>query len=811
MLPVAEILPQLTAELPKRNVILSAPPGAGKSTYLPLQLLKQGWLTGKKILMLQPRRVAVRAIAGFLAEQLGEPVGKTVGYRIRGESMVSSETRLEVITEGLLTRKIQQDPELDGIGLILFDEFHERSIHSDFALALALETQGALREDLRLLVMSATLEGLDLQSLLPDAATLASAGRSYAVDVRYQPLKPQPDVVAQLAVLIPTILKQEAGSVLVFLPGAGEINRLAERLSGKVGANTQIHKLYGALSKSAQQQAIRPAEEGQRKIVLATNIAETSLTIDGIRIVVDSGLEKRVRFDLKRGVSQLIQRQISQASATQRAGRAGRTQQGVCYRLWAESQQSRLARQAPPQILQEDIAPLMLETAVWGAGIDELALLDKPSAAQQEAARQLLMQLGALSESGQVTAKGRQMCSLGSDPHIAAMLIGAQALGEGEAMLACQLAALLEQRQTTGSANLAHQWQQLQHDSQHPAWPMSRVWAKRLGLAKNTQPEGEIALILALGFAERIAKHRGKGRYLLASGVGASLPEGSPLTGEEWLVAPELLLLEGRSDARIASACPLDITALREAQPRIFDEANHSDWDEQQGRMRIERQTRLGRIVLSGQPARANQSELPTLWQELIMNKGLRWLPLDESFDRLQARVALYRQTLGEDIQDFSDAALLTTLEEWLLPFMDKVLSAGQLRQLDFTQLLWQYLNWDEQQRLNQACPARFTLPTGNTARLDYLADGQVLLAVKMQQMYGQASTPSVCQGKVPVTVELLSPAGRPLQKTQDLAGFWGSSYKEVQKEMKGRYPKHFWPDDPAHAKPTTKTKRAMQ
>ena len=813
-LPVEKLIPELESQLCEQNVILSAPPGAGKSTYLPLVLLKAPWLAGKKIIMLQPRRVAVRAIAGYLAGQLGEPVGQTVGYRIRGEARVSADTRLEILTEGLLTRLIQQDPELTDIGLVIFDEFHERNLHGDFSLALCLESQAALREDLRLLVMSATLENMQLERILPDAVCLSSEGRSYPVEVRYLPVTANQPWLTVMALVIRQALTEETGSLLAFLPGAGEIRRLAEQLERELADNIRLYCLYGDLGKEAQMAAIAPLAPGERKLVLATNIAETSLTIEGIRVVVDSGLEKVARFDLNQGITHLTLQKISQASATQRAGRAGRLGPGICYRLWGQEQHQRLARQSAPQILLADMAPLMLEAAAWGTDIPGLPLLDQPTEAQLAQGRELLVKLGALDSSGRITTHGRNICQLGCHPRLANMLLAARDRGAASLSLACHLAALVESKDPLGRAETVSVSPRLDYLQKRSADPLTRLaggWAGRLGTKLTDFDVDEAGELLALAYPDHIAKSRGNGRYLLASGLGVQLDETDPLCRCDYLVVANLL--QSRSgDARVGLAAPVSLDLLEAKFSHLISQRYSVDWDEGQQQIRALSQQRLGRIIMSStNQAQLDEAQLQTLWAQLIRQKGLGWLPLSQSAHQWLGRVRLAAELMPDfEAAQWTDEALLADLETWLLPYLGNSRSYKQLAVLDCYSLLRNRLDWQAQSLLDKELPTHITVPSGSRCPLQYEQDGTVTLAVRMQEMYGLAETPVLCRGKIPLSIELLSPARRPLQKTRDLAGFWAGSYKEVQKEMKGRYPKHFWPDDPASARATTKTKKAM-
>ncbi|WP_168171483.1 ATP-dependent helicase HrpB [Lacimicrobium sp. SS2-24] len=816
-LPVSDIASRLVDGLQSQNVILSAPPGAGKSTWLPLQLLKLPWLSGKKILMLQPRRVAVRAIAGYLAAQLNEPVGKTVGYRIRGEAKVSGSTRLEIVTEGLLTRMLQQDPELNGVGLVIFDEFHERNLHADFALALCLEAQQALRDDLRLLIMSATLEQQALQTLLPGAQAIQSAGRSYPLQMHYAPVPARVAWLQHMAGVIVQALNQRDGSALAFLPGAGEIRRLGEMLTQRLPANCRLYCLYGELGKEAQMAAVGPLKKGERKLVLATNIAETSLTIEGIHIVIDSGLEKVARFDLNQGIQHLRTQRISQASATQRAGRAGRVGPGTCYRLWPQDEQSRLAEQSPPQILIADMAPMLLEAAAWGADITTLSLLDYPSEAQIEQGLTLLHSLEALDEQGRITAHGRQLCTLGCHPRLAHMLIKAQQMGERDLKLACLIAALTESKdplRSSGTASLEERLEYLSHHSGDPILRQASIWFKRLSdktrLDTSSLDVAGAGRVLAWAYPDRVAKSRGEGRYLMARGTGAKLSQHDRLSKEPYLVIASLLNTSAGGDARITLAAAMTEAQLLSCFSENIETETVCQWQPTQQAMQARSQRRLNQLVLSSEPVPVQPGPaLQARWHSLIRQQGLDWLPMNDNAWQFIYRARLATNCLKEG-PEWTETALLDEIEDWLGPYLEHCLNFKSLQQLDFVSLLKHRLTWEQQQRVDKACPAYLPLPTGNRGKITYRADGSAVLAVRMQEIYGWTDTPLLGNGQITLQLELLSPAQRPIQKTADLKGFWAGSYKEVQKEMKGRYPKHYWPDDPAQAQATTKTKKKM-
>ncbi|EIY7073200.1 ATP-dependent helicase HrpB [Salmonella enterica] len=804
-LPVAAVLPELlTALKTAPQVLLSAPTGAGKSTSLPLQLLQQGPVAGK-ILLLEPRRLAARNVAQRLAEGLNEKPGETVGYRMRAQSCVGPHTRLEVVTEGVLTRMIQRDPELRGVGLVILDEFHERSLQADLALALLLDIQQGLRDDLRLLIMSATLDNDRLCQRLPDAPTIVSEGRAFPVERRYQPLAAHLRFDEAVAMATAELLRDENGSLLLFLPGVGEIQRVHEHLASRVGRDVLLCPLYGALSLEAQRKAIVPAPAGMRKVVLATNIAETSLTIEGIRLVVDSAQERVARFDARTGLTRLVTQRISQASMTQRAGRAGRLAPGICVHLLAKEQAERAAAQSDPEILHSDLSGLLMEVLQWGCH-DPASLfwLDRPPEVNLQAARRLLLMLGAL-EGERLSARGRKMAATGNDPRLAAMLVNA---GEGDsAATAAMLAAILEEPPRGGGTDLSVVFSRRQ-----PGWlQRSQQLLKRLQVRNGEPDSALIAPLLARAFSDRIARRRGQeGRYQLANGMGAMLDAEDALGRHEWLIAPLLLQGSASPDARILLAQPLDIASLIQACPDLLRQSDTVEWDEAQGTLKAWRRLCIGQLTVNVQPlAKPSEEELHQAMLNGIRDKGLavlNWTPEAEQF-RLRLHCAA--KWLPEyDWPAVDEASLLATLENWLLPHMTGVQSLRSLKSLNVTQALRGLLDYPMQQRLDSELPGHYTVPTGSRITIRYHEDNPPALAVRMQEMFGEASTPTLAQGRVPLVLELLSPAQRPLQITRDLSAFWQGAYREVQKEMKGRYPKHVWPDDPANTAPTRRTKK---
>ncbi|MGV3979425.1 ATP-dependent helicase HrpB [Citrobacter freundii] len=804
-LPVAAVVPELLTALDvSPQVLLTAPTGAGKSTWLPLRLLEHGGIKGR-IILLEPRRLAARNVAQRLAELLNEKPGETVGYRMRAQSCVGSQTRLEVVTEGVLTRMIQRDPELTGVGLVILDEFHERSLQADLALALLLDVQQGLRDDLKLLIMSATLDNGRLQQLLPDAPMIISEGRTFPVERRYQPLAAHLRFDEAVAIATAELLRHESGSLLLFLPGVGEILRVQEQLATRVGGDVVLCPLYGALTLAEQRQAILPAPQGKRKVVLATNIAETSLTIEGIRLVVDCAQERVARYDARTGLTRLITQRISQASMTQRAGRAGRLEPGICLHLLAKEQAERAAAQGEPEILQSDLSGLLMELLQWGCtDPEQLNWLDTPPAINLQAAKRLLQMLGAL-EGDRLSARGQKMAALGNDPRLAAMLVSTK--NDDEAASAAKLIAILEEPPRGGSTDLAVAFSRNQ-----PTWQQrSQQLLKRLNV-RSGQPDGALLpLLLAQAFADRIARRRGQeGRYQLANGMGAMLDADDAQGRHEWLIAP--LLLQGSSspDARILLALPLDIEALMQACPELLQQSDTIEWDETQGTLKALRRSRIGQLTVKVQPlAKPSEEELHQAMLNGIRDKGLSVLNWTSEAEQFRLRLQCAANWLPEyDWPAVDEDSLLKTLERWLLPHMSGVHSLRALKALNVGQALRGLLDWSMLQRLDSELPAHYTVPTGSRIAIRYHEDNPPVLAVRMQEMFGEANTPTIAQGRVPLVLELLSPAQRPLQVTSDLSAFWQGSYREVQKEMKGRYPKHVWPDDPANTAPTRRTKK---
>ncbi|AWA90473.1 TPA: ATP-dependent helicase HrpB [Vibrio parahaemolyticus] len=816
-LPIEAVMPQLlTAVKHQHQVILKAAPGAGKSTYFPLQLIQNQVVTGK-VIMLEPRRLAARNIARYLAEQLGEQVGQRVGYRVRGETKVSASTQLEIVTEGVMTRMIQNDPELDGVDLLIFDEFHERSIHADTALALSLEVQEALRDDLKLVVMSATLDQEALQSLLPEACYIESEGRSFAVETRYVPLTANDHLSTVMAKNIESLMNKESGSLLAFLPGVAAIKQVQERLS-HLPDDVEVCPLYGQLSFTEQQKAISPAEKGKRKVVLATNIAETSLTIEGIRLVVDSGLERVARFDLKNGLTRLEQTRIAQSSAIQRAGRAGRIEEGICVRLYSESQLKQQSQVPQPEILHSDLASLVMELAFWGTtDIHELKWLDIPSAAALQQAKQLLFSLGLITEQGQLTAEGKQAHDLGVEPRAAAMLIKSQSHSDKMVNVALAAVALIEEpeRNVTNIAHSLHRWLSGSHPKKSLLLKRAQSLAHKLDTTFSLREvdEDALPLVLSLAFPDRIAQQRANqfGRFALANGHGAECRPDDMLGGCEYLVAIDLMRSHSNS-SQIHLACELDVNILQTTFDSLFSTKEVVDWDEKKGRLVAEKQRKLGQLVIERvslpDPGKEKMTQALLTYVRRQGLSSLNWTPAAES---LLERIRCAVDWLPEQAWPmFDEASLLDSLEEWLEPYMTSVASVKDLSKINLVEALNARLGWPLNQHLDEWLPEHYQLPTGTKKRIRYQHGHEPVLSVRMQEVFGESTSPTVAIGRKRLVLELLSPAQRPLQVTSDLAAFWNGSYKDVQKEMKGRYPKHVWPDAPANHVATTKTKRQL-
>ena len=837
-LPIEPVLPAIRAALQNATaLVLQAPPGAGKTTRVPLALLGEPWLTGQTILMLEPRRLAARAAAARMAGLLGEPVGQTVGYRIRFDRQISRQTRIEVVTEGILTRRLQRDPGLNGVGLVIFDEFHERSLHADLALALCLDSQRGLRDDLRLLVMSATLDGAAAAKLLGDAPVVTSAGRAWPVACHYLPGDAHRLDLTGVVRAILTALAQHEGDVLAFLPGGGEIRQVQRRLEAEsASAGLALAALYGDLPGAAQQQAIQPDPAGRRKVVLATSIAETSLTIEGVTVVVDAGWTRIPRFDPRSGLTRLETVRVSADAAEQRAGRAGRLGPGVCYRLWSEVTHSRLRPRRVPEILEADLAPLALELANWGVNDPAtLAWLDPPPAGALAQARAVLADLDALDEQGRITPTGRTLAELPTHPRLAHLLRRGVALGQGA--LAADLAAVLEERDLLRGAHpfgsdLTVRLEALQAFRREgragaQRWAadssacakveqMARRWRELLKIVAAPEPAPDpalVGLLLALAYPDRIARRRegSADRYQLANGRGARLAVGDPLSGSDWLTVAQLDA--GISEGRIwlaAPVVPADLESHLAARIRTVAEVM---WDERQAAVSARRERRLGALALTGEMLTgADPALLRQAMQAGVRQMGLESLPWTDELRDWQARILALRCWFPEEgWPEVADDWLTEHLDQWLEPWLNGVTRREHLARLDLAAALAGRLDGRLRPRMNELAPTHLTVPSGSRIRLQYPPGEPPVLAVKLQELFGLADTPRIAGGRVAVTLHLLSPAQRPIQVTQDLRGFWERTYAEVKKELKGRYPKHPWPDDPWNATPTRRTQAARR
>jgi ATP-dependent helicase HrpB len=830
-LPIVEALPELASALEqRRQVVLEAPPGAGKSTVVPLALLDAAWRGDGRIVMLEPRRLAARAVAERIAASLGEAAGTQVGFRTRLETRVGPRTRIEVVTEGILTRMLQRDPALDGVACVVFDEFHERNLQGDLGLALALECQRHLRPDLRLLVMSATLDADALARVLDDARFVRAPGRLFDVETIYAPApaaSTPPPVPRLVADRILQALEAHPGDLLAFLPGAGEIRRVVEALEAALPAGRHaILPLYGDLSTAAQDVALRPDPHGRRKVIVATNIAETSLTIDGVRIVVDAGLERRQRFDPASGMSRLEALRISRASADQRRGRAGRTARGVCYRLWSAATHAALLPQAPAEILEADLAPLALELACWGANDPAtLRWLDPPPAATLGQARDLLMRLEAIETDGRATALGREMAALGVHPRLGHLLLRARALGH--VRLGCAIAAVLTERDPLRAdagapdPDLRTRIDALRGQALPPGVAADQAGLRRIErivqqlerqLDRQCTPQRAataalreteaVGLLLAFAYPDRIGRARApdSGRYVLSGGRGAMLPGPAALARSEYIVVAALDA--GDREARIQLAAPVDLAVLLQHFAHLVEDTERVAWEPRSEAVAARRVRSLGGLVIEDTPLRNVGAQATAAMLDGIRALGLASLPWTRDLEQWRARVAFARahDPRGNAAwPDVSEAALLDRAQHWLAPWLDGITRRDQLGRLDLRGALHGMLDWEAQRRLDAFAPTHLTVPSGSRIAIDY-STGAPTLAVRLQEVFGLTASPRLAEGRVPVTLELLSPARRPVQVTRDLESFWARGYHEVRKELKGRYPKHYWPDDPHEA-----------
>jgi ATP-dependent helicase HrpB len=834
-LPIDEVLPHLCEVLRGScGVVLQAPPGAGKSTVVPLALMHEEWAEGKRLIMLEPRRLAARAVAQRMAATLRESVGQTVGYRMRLDTQVSKSTRIEVVTEGVLTRMLQSDPSLEGVAALIFDEFHERSLQADLGLALSLDARENLTPELKLVVMSATLDGERVAALLGDVPVVSAQGRMFPVETRFvgksAPLLPDPTAARgvqespekSVVQVVLSALADEHGDVLVFLPGAREIRRVQTLLQERVQASSvSILPLFGDLSAGEQDAALAPSAGGQRKVVLATNIAETSLTIPGVRIVVDSGLVRRSMFDPATGMSRLETQRISRASADQRQGRAGRVEPGVCYRLWSESAQRSLAPFSQAEIAEADLAPLALDMANWGArDAGDLRWLDPPPAAMLASARDLLAHLGALDDTGRITAHGREMAQLGVHPRLAHMLLRARALGALPA--AADLAALLSERDLLrgagsrdtdvrsrldvfrrDSAPAGVDWGAFQRAKKVSRDLLRRLSADRRGAARDG---ADIGVLLALAYPDRVGRRRSgtDARYTLANGRGAHFADTQSLGRQEFIVAVDLD--DRERDARILLAAPLSKADIEEHFAEQIVRGESVEWSSRDQAVIARRVARYDAVVLEDHPL----PEIPADAARAAMLSGVRELGITalnwtREARELQARMEFARRW-APDASSWpavDDDSLAGTIEDWLAPWLDGVTRKEHLSRVSITEALRALLSWDQQRKLDEVAPSHLEVPTGSRIRVDYLDESAPVVAVRLQEVFGLEKTPMIGGGRVPVTFKLLSPAQRPVQVTRDLAGFWRGSYADVRKDMRGRYPKHYWPENPLEAEPT--------
>jgi ATP-dependent helicase HrpB len=807
-LPVDEALPRLKAALEAGNAaVLVAPPGAGKTTRVPLALLDAPWLAGRRIVMQEPRRLAARAAARRMAATLGEAVGETVGYRVRFDSKVGPRTRIEVVTDGLFLRMLQDDPSLPGIGCVIFDELHERGLDTDLSFALVREAQTALREDLRVIAMSATLDPGPVAERLGGAASIESAGRMFPVETRHLDREASGRIEDTVATAIRRAIAEESGSTLVFLPGVGEIRRVEERLRG-LGPTIDVAPLYGDLSPAEQDRAIAPSPAGRRKVVLATSIAETSLTIEGVRIVIDSGFMRVPRFSPRSGMTRLETVRVSLASADQRRGRAGRLEPGVCYRLWTEETGRGLLAFTPPEILDADLAPLALELAAWGVGdAASLPWLTPPPAASLATARALLADLGAFDDAGAITRHGRAMVRLGQHPRLAHLVLKGRELGQGK--VAALLVAILGERDFLRlppgqrDADLRHRVD-IALSGKAPRQILEV--ARRLAQGKDSDSSMTGAL-LALAYPDRIGRRRAAtaGRYLLSGGRGAALPEGDPMANEEFLVVAET---DGSAqDSRIFLAAPIAAGEIEELYADRIVAEEIVRWSPRDGAVLARQRRRLGALLLEDRPLTQPDAEkVKTAMLDGIRQLGLGALPWSNDLARWRERIAFLR-THDETWPDLSDAALAATLEAWLAPFLEGVSRRDHLARVDLAAALKALVPWDRGRELDRLVPTHIAVPSGSHVPVDYTNPAEPTLSVRLQEMFGLSDTPRIAGGKVPLIIHLLSPARRPVQVTRDLASFWATGYRSVKAELKGRYPRHYWPDDPLIAEPTARVR----
>lgn len=813
-LPIDAVLGDLATTLAAHTAaVLVAPPGAGKTTRVPLALLDEPWVGNRKIIVLEPRRIAARASAERMAKTLGEKVGDTVGYRVRFGSKISRKTRIEVVTEGIFTRQILDDAELSGVAAVLFDEFHERSLDADLGLALARDAQQGLREDLRILVMSATLDGARVAKLLGDAAVVESEGRAFPVETRYLGRKPDAMIERQMADAIASALRADAGSVLAFLPGAAEIRRthtfLAERIHD---AGIDIVPLFGAMDAGAQDRAIAPAPKGSRKVVLATSIAETSLTIEGVRIVVDCGLARVPRYEPDIGLTRLETIRASRAAVDQRRGRAGRTEPGVCYRLWDEPQTASLEPYTRPEILSSDLSPLLLDLAHWGVSDPAtMAFLDPPPAPALSEARALLEELDALDGDGRITAEGKSLRALALPPRLARMIVDSHRRGAGED--AAAIAAILTERGLGGDGvDLDARLDNFRRDRSprgSAARQLAERWASQVAAAERAaQDDADLStgVMLAFAFPDRVARNRGNGSFVLANGRGAAIEQTSALARSPYVAVAELT--GTAAQGRILLAAPITLAEIEAHFAGHITSDDEISFDRNASALRARRRKRLHAITLSEHPLSITPSaESARVLADGLIDRGLDRLPWSKPLKQWRDRVMFLRAAAPEDWPDLSDAALAARREDWLVPALFDKTSLAQISAGDLSDAIMALLPWENRARLDRDAPTHFEAPTGSMIPIDYEAEEGAKISVRLQELFGLNRHPSVAQDRVPLVVELLSPAHRPVQVTRDLPGFWRGSYAAVRADLRGRYPRHPWPDDPATAAPTRRAK----
>jgi len=808
--PVSETLDALSGALAERGLaVLSAPPGAGKTTIVPLHLLDAAWRGDGRIILLEPRRLAARAAANRMASLIGEKTGETVGYRMRLDSRISAKTRIEVVTEGVFARMILDDPELSGVALVVFDEFHERSLDADFGLALALDVRAGLRDDLRILVMSATLDVARIAALMGDAPEIESMGRAFPIDIRYQDRDSSQRIEDVMARAISDAHASESGSILAFLPGQREILRTAERLEGRFGPDTVIAPLYGNLGQAEQDQAIRPAPSGKRKIVLATSIAETSITIDGVRIVIDSGLQRLPVFEPATGITRLETRRVSRASADQRAGRAGRTEPGIALRLWHQGQNAALEAFTPPEILSSDLSGLVLDLAHWGvSGPDQLAFLDQPPASAVTEAKTLLVALGALDREGRITVEGKKIRDLALPPRLAAMVVAAAK--DGHAIAAAELAVLLTEQGLGGNAiDLEERLSRLRGERGERAESTRRLARRLADSVSKTKAPGappHPGRLLLHAFPDRIALQRGgRGRFVMANGRGGELGETERLANAKMLVVADLT---GRAAAqRIFAAAEISRADIEEELPGAIVSEAQSFFDPASRQVRARQVTRLGAIVFDEKPLpRPTGDAARGALADGVRLLGLGALPFSKAALQLRERIGFLNRTIGAPWPAMTDEALLATLDDWFVPFQTDVRGLDSIDPGSLHDGLMSLVPHELRRDLDRLAPTHFETPAGNRHPLDY-SGADPLVSVRVQELFGLKVHPAIGGGRIPLTLELTSPAHRPIQTTRDLPGFWAGSWRDVRADMRGRYPKHPWPEDPAEAPPTSRAK----